>query len=963
MGKFHAEKRSFRKSAAFWVECFAGQITCNPKRRMFMPVLSFLYQLLVGPLELFFEIIFALVNKVIANPGFSIIFLSLVMNFLVLPLYKKADAMQAEERDIEKKLKPWVTHIKKTFRGDERFMMLQTYYRQNHYKPYYALKGSVSLLLEIPFFIAAYRFLSGLSLLHGFAFGPVEDLGAPDALLTIGGATINVLPILMTAVNIISSAIYARDLSAKSKIQLYGMALIFLILLYQSPAGLVFYWTLNNVFSLLKNIFYKLKNPRLVLSILLSLASAGFIAVIYFVKPLASSKQQAAVTIFLVLLQLPLLLYFFEKRKCGKEPRKVTRKENQVFYLGCLFLALLTGILIPLSVLSSSPEEFINKVTFSNPLHYLFSSAALAFGTFVIWFSIFYRLIGADGKRMMGFAVWAVAGISVANYMLFGKEYGMLTAGLTFEKEPQFLLRQQFINLIVIAAVLGLFYLIWKKKKEFAGICCAAACFAVVGMSLLNIVQVQKIITDKNEQLVTDAKETANIPLHKDGKNVIVLMLDRAISPFVPYMLNEKPELLTQFDGFTFYPNTMSYGGYTNVGTPPLYGGYDYVPVEMNCRADISLCDKQNEALKVMPVLFDSAGFETTVCDPTYAGYEWIPDLSIYDDYPRIHKYITMNKFNLDADKSAAALEKKLNRDFFCYSIFKISPVCCQSVIYDGGKYNHLVNYSGLITDEVIQEDGDQTIETPSRATGIKPTFMGSYATLAHLPFITEVKDSGKNTFVMISNDTTHEPTLLREPEYEPASVVDNTEFDAANVDRFTLNGRTIRMENEIQMSHYHVNMAAFLQLGKWFDYMREKGVYDNTRIIIVSDHGDSMNLRDDMLFGSEGYEDVARFNPLLMVKDFNSRGVAVDDRFMTNADVPALAVGGLMQDPVNPFTGEPILRDCKKDEQYILFTKWNISDNNGNQFTPGVWLSVHDNVHDTDNWKVISEDTILPNP
>ena len=52
----------------------------------------------------------------------------------------------------------------------------------------------------------------------------------------------------------------------KTKIQLYGMAIFFFFFLYDSPAGLLFYWTLNNVFSLVKNIFYKLKNPGLILT-------------------------------------------------------------------------------------------------------------------------------------------------------------------------------------------------------------------------------------------------------------------------------------------------------------------------------------------------------------------------------------------------------------------------------------------------------------------------------------------------------------------------------------------------------------------------------------------------------------------------------------------------------------------------------------------------------------------------
>ena len=143
---------------------------------------SILETLLIGPLKLIFEIIFEFANRLVGHPGLAIIFLSLMMNILVLPLYRRADAMQEESRDVEAKLSEGVAHIKKTFSGDERMMILQTYYRQNNYKPTNALNGSVSLLLEIPFFMAAYQFLSHLEILNGVSFGPIKDLGAPDGL-------------------------------------------------------------------------------------------------------------------------------------------------------------------------------------------------------------------------------------------------------------------------------------------------------------------------------------------------------------------------------------------------------------------------------------------------------------------------------------------------------------------------------------------------------------------------------------------------------------------------------------------------------------------------------------------------------------------------------------------------------------------------------------------------------------
>ena len=240
-----------------------------------MTLLQILETLLIGPLKLIFEVIFGIANRFVDHPGLSIIFLSLAMNILVLPLYKRADVMQEENRVIEAKLRDGVAHIKKTFSGDERMMMLQAYYRQNHYKPTDALNGSVSLLLEVPFFMAAYQFLSNLDLLDGVSLGPIADLGAPDGILTVGGIAINLLPVLMTLINVISSALYLKGFPLKTKIQLYAMAGFFLVFLYTSPAGLVFYWTLNNVFSLVKTIFYKIKNPRKALAILCSALGAA----------------------------------------------------------------------------------------------------------------------------------------------------------------------------------------------------------------------------------------------------------------------------------------------------------------------------------------------------------------------------------------------------------------------------------------------------------------------------------------------------------------------------------------------------------------------------------------------------------------------------------------------------------------------------------------------------------------
>ena len=909
-----------------------------------MSVLTALYNLLIGPLELLFEIIFALANRVIDNPGLAIIFLSLAVNFLVLPLYKQADAMQEESRKTEAKLNPWVTHIKKTFKGDERFMILQTYYRQNNYKPTDALKGSVSLLLEIPFFMAAYNFLSELQLLQGVSFGPIQDLGAPDSMLVIAGVTIHVLPVLMTLINLISGAIYTKGFPLKSKIQLYGMALIFLVLLYDSPSGLVFYWTLNNLFSLVKNIFYKLKNPKLVLSILSSVLGAAAVIVVLFIHPMGTTRTQIIVLAALLMLQLPLVFYAAKKRIKTTRTVEVSKTDKFLFFAGCVFITLLTGLLIPSTVVKASPEEFISTITFHNPMLYVMNALLLAAGTFLVWFGIFYMLANNSGKKVMGLAIWVFSAAAVVNYMFFGTDYGSLTSELKYDFYPNFTKSAQLTNLAVLVVVFAAGYMIWKKKAEIVKAIYIAAGLAVLGMSVFNIAGIQAVVPDAIAKLEVSAQEKVSIPLSKNGKNVVVLMMDRAVNGYIPYLFQEKPELQEQFAGFTYYPNTISYGAHTNFGSPVLYGGYEYTPEEMNKRSTELLEDKQNEALKVMPVMFNQEGYEVTVCDPSYAGYRWIPDLSIYDEYPDIHKFNTIGHFDEYSREKSAVAEQMLNRNFFCYSIFKVAPVIIQPTLYTQGSYNQ--------PDFMVETDTNgQTQHSPSTATGIRGRFMKSYGVLQSLPDITNITDGSGNTFVMMSNDTTHEPMLLQEPEYVPAEKVDNTEYDAAHTDRFVIDGRRLKMEQTGQVMGYHINMAAMLQLGNWLDYLRANDVYDNTRIIIVSDHGYYMNQFDDMRFGKR---DIMAYNPLLMIKDFDSQEFTTDYTFMTNGDVPTLATNDLIQDPTNPFTGKPINSDPKNQPEQHVFTstEYNTAINNGTTFIPGDWLAVkNQNIFDMDNW------------
>ena len=882
-----------------------------------MTILSILEALLIGPLKLVFEIIFETAYRIVGHPGLAIFVLSLTMNILVLPLYRRADAMQEEVRDREAKLRDGVKHINKTFSGDERMMILRTYYRQNHYKPTDSLNGSVSLLLEVPFFIAAYRFLSHLEILNGVSLGPIADLGAPDGLLVIGQVTVNLLPILMTLINVVSGVLYLKGFPLKTKVQVYGVALVFLVLLYASPSGLVFYWTLNNVFSLVKNIVYRLKK----------------------------STRESHI--------------LHKNRNKHRQGTRELQPDGKLFLLGSVFLAILLGLLIPSVFISVSPLEYVDVNYFHNPLWYIVNSFCMAAGTFLIWMRVFYWLAGPRGKVVFDRLVWILCGMTIVNYMFFGTDLGVISSTLQYENDMSFSPEQQLLNLLILAVVAVILYLCVCRWKRIALDILLIAIAALSVITAMNLNVIKTFVGGIRVQASAKSEEP-HFPISKTGQNVIVIMMDRAMGEYVPYLFQEKPELEEQFAGFTYYENTISFGGHTNFGAPALFGGYEYTPVEINRRVDESLVSKHNESLKVMPVIFLENGYEVTVCDPVYANYQWIPDLRIYNDYSGVSAYITNGRFG-GAEEKQAIIDQN-TRNFFCFSVMKTMPLFMQPALYSHGRYYQVG--SGAAKDSASISHVTQTVDGMSLSAGTNAGFMASYNVLENLPDMTDVTESGTNTFLIMTNNTTHEPMLLKEPDYVPADSVDNIAYDAQNTDRFMIEDRELKMDMSTQMMHYHSNMAALMQLGNWFDYLRENDVYDNTRIILVSDHGYSLAQLEELVLddGTDSMKDVEFYYPLLMVKDFNSEEFVTSDVFMTNADVPALAMEDIITDPINPFTGKIINSDEKTahDQFIILSDDWHIDANNGYTFSPARWASVRDDIWDKNNWRFYDELTVL---
>jgi YidC/Oxa1 family membrane protein insertase len=891
-----------------------------------------LYIIFIYPLEQIIELSYILVFRIFHNPALSVLGVSFAVSILTLPLYFMAERHQNSERDIQKRLKPEVDSIKAVFSGNERFMRLATYYRQNGYHPVYSLRSSISLIIQIPFFIAAYHFISHLDYLKGASFFFISDLSVPDGLLNVNGVRLNLLPVLMTIINCIAGAIYTRNLYAKDRIQIYGMAAVFLVLLYNSPSGLVLYWTMNNIFSLLKNIFLLLKKPLVILYIILCCLVLSLDVFLIFLHEGDLYRRILFVIISLVIPLLPLVIkgYSFMSKSILEPLNTDINTRLRLFVFSQIVYCLLIGLIIPSSVIASSPQEFSFIESVDSPFIYLQNTFFQGVGFFIFWPFCLYFLFGDKTKTVLALFSVFLCFWAIINNFLFPGAYGELTGILHFVNDKT--LKPPFdiaaINIIVLIFACGIIvFLIWKNRLKFLSSALFIMILAFIVNSFVNGIKINREY--KNLTAIRLAMNGTDKTLHEaspifhlstGGKNVIVIMLDRGVNIFVHEIFSESPQLYSQFSGFTWYPNTLSFNGHTLIGAPPLFGGYEYQPWTINRRTTESLVKKHNESLLLMPLVFSGDGFAVTVTDPPWANYSWIPDIRIYDAYPEINVVNTKNSYiniwlsrkNIPGFTFKSQL---LKRNFLWFSFFKSAPMILRTALYDG---SHWLNTNSVAVD--------------------LPVVLDKYAVLDLLSELTNVSSTTQNTFLLLVNELPHEPVFLQAPDYVPAMHITNR-----------------GASKYADMENYHVNAASLKRLGTWFEFMKQNGLYDNTRIIICADHGadivtNTFSETEGIPFRREIY------NPLMLVKDFDADfPFKTDMDFMTNADVPTLAFKGLIPDPVNPFTGNPVNDTPKREPLHITTSdKYMPYGHNANTFkiSGNEWYTVHSDIFNADNWQ-----------
>lgn len=198
--------------------------------------------------------------KIFHNWGVSIIVLSILLNIILFPLTNKSfKSMQKMQS-----LQPQMEKLKTQFKDNPQKLNkeIMELYKKYNINP---LSGCLPLLLQMPIFIALYQALSRSVDLKNANFLWIKDLSLPDALklpftLPLVGNAINILPILMAISMVVQQKISNAAMGAaqteeqkqQQKMMMVIMPVMFGFIFYNMPSGLVLYWFLNTLLTVIE---------------------------------------------------------------------------------------------------------------------------------------------------------------------------------------------------------------------------------------------------------------------------------------------------------------------------------------------------------------------------------------------------------------------------------------------------------------------------------------------------------------------------------------------------------------------------------------------------------------------------------------------------------------------------------------------------------------------------------------
>lgn len=384
--------------------------------------------------------------------------------------------------------------------------------------------------------------------------------------------------------------------------------------------------------------------------------------------------------------------------------------------------------------------------------------------------------------------------------------------------------------------------------------------------------------------------------------NVLFIFLDRFMGSYVEDILRADPDLATRLSGFTWYPRTVSAGENSIAGVHGMLGGYDYTPDAMNARKK-PLRDISVEAFSILPYNFSHKGWQVNVVSPRGLGFTMAGDCS-YLDMPNVTcTHISKSLSKIAAERSGFPLMDLAKSNYSdlleMLGAMRAGPYVGKELLLARGRWENFLDHSAGTT-------------------------FREWAELRGWPELSNT-DANGSQMNFVSNILPHEPY------YMGTDCMPRRKKQAASEQDLKAFG------NAFAWIHAVTARCTLLSVADYLDFLKSQGVYDNTRILIVSDHGIVGPVADNSSRARAGrtqFREFVRTRSLLLVKPRGAGGpLAISEEFLPNAEAPRLAceeIGGC----ANPYLGgKPIATLGRDDPFRVTIVPWQFNLQNLDSF------------------------------
>ncbi|MDH5708017.1 MAG: membrane protein insertase YidC [Hylemonella sp.] len=177
-------------------------------------------------------------HGLLQNWGWSIVALVLLLKIAFYWLNAKAYSSMAKMKAIN----PKITEMRERLKSNPQQMQqeMMRIYREEKVNP---MGGCLPIMIQIPVFIALYWvLLSSVEMRNAPWIMWIQDLSANDPYY--------ILPLLMTATTMLQTALNPAPPDPMQAKMMWLMPLMFSVMFFFFPAGLVLYWLTNNILSI-----------------------------------------------------------------------------------------------------------------------------------------------------------------------------------------------------------------------------------------------------------------------------------------------------------------------------------------------------------------------------------------------------------------------------------------------------------------------------------------------------------------------------------------------------------------------------------------------------------------------------------------------------------------------------------------------------------------------------------------